>query len=561
MALDGQLRETAAELYQLGDLAWKLDDHQLIDYHAWRDWNVERQTREHLQRVADMGALFDNLWIDECGRRYGKTVRWLITDVEEMIRRPGCRGLVATPLQKSIGGIIVPLTKVLFRDAPPDYFPRYVASKGADHEGLYIAATDSYCKLVGLDAHPDATRGQFLDFAHITEAAFVRDLEELVTAVLMPQFRYRPWAWLAMETSTAKVPGCDFNRVFRPDAKLRGTYRIKTIRDNPLLSEEEIETEERRSGGRHSPVCRRELYCEEVRDPQALVVPEFDAPTADRQLTAHVREVERPRYAKAIAAMDPGMRDMFALLWGYWDAANACLVVERDWAERNASTGKVAKVIRQAELELYGDASASSRAVSAYLLPARRVGWAEIDALKVPCARVPGQDAPEGMRWYFEPQDFGIDRPEGLTYWSGEAFQCNPCLRVSDTDARLIGDLVTEHEIQVSPTSKDDKEAALFAVRDAFRAGKIIVHPRCKQLIDHLTSAIWNERRTDYERTEAHGHYDLLDALVYMWRMVQPLRADNPVPPVHVDRSDPGVTFEPLNWRSPEVSALEALFL
>src|SRR5882672_157407 len=137
-------------MYEAGALSWLLQDHQLPDYDDFCDWNQQRQTRDHRAWVKSIDALYDNLWVDECGRRYGKTVKWLITQYMDALRRPGFRGLIATPLRTSIGGIIVPLTKMLFSDAPKGYFPRYKGTNGADHECLYIEALDSTIKLVGL---------------------------------------------------------------------------------------------------------------------------------------------------------------------------------------------------------------------------------------------------------------------------------------------------------------------------------------------------------------------------------------------------------------------------
>ncbi len=157
MALTAEDRQAIADLCRVGDLSWLQKDYQLPDVEAFERWNDARQVPEHQKHVEAIGALFDNLWIDECGRRYGKTGKWLIHDTEAMLRRPGARGMIGTPKQKDIGGIIVPLTKIIFKDLiGTPYFPQYVGTRGADHEGLYVKATDSYCKLVGLDVHPDA---------------------------------------------------------------------------------------------------------------------------------------------------------------------------------------------------------------------------------------------------------------------------------------------------------------------------------------------------------------------------------------------------------------------
>ena len=517
--------EAVEAAYAGGDLSYKLQKHQRDDYDTWRVWNVERQTREHAAWIREIDALYDNLWVDEWGRRRGKTARWLITDVEEMLRRPGCRGMIATPMQKSIGGIIVPLTKLLFKDAPPGYFPRYVGSKDADHQGLYIDAADSFCKLIGLDKHPDATRGEFLDFCHITEAAFVKGLYELITGVINPQFRHRPWAWLAMESSTAKVPDCDFNREFREDAKLRGCYRKYTIRDSPL-TEEEIDKEERRSGGRHSAQCRRELYCEEVRDEEEMIVPEFDAPSNERPFTAHVVDPAlwtMPKYALGHVGYDPGTTDPHGQVGIYFDWLKQCIVVQWAWAKSNASTGEVVRITQEFEQMFWG---------TKHREPGQRVRELSIlDAITTGSGKVWEAPAP------------------ALTFWDeGEwTLKPNPYSRISDIDNQFVIDLNVDHGMGLrkalkGPGSKDADTEHLRTLFGA-RPVKIVIlkNGHTDKLIEQLRSGMWNTdengHRTDWQRTKTLGHCDCIAALKYVVRDV--LWNRNPNAPAHV--LDPNV--------------------
>lgn len=508
--------DTAAAIaatYEAGSLSWKLKDYQLPEYDDFCDWNTKRQSRAYLQWVKEIDGLYDNLWLDECGRRYGKTVKWLCIQYIDALRRPGFRGVIATPLRSSIGGIIVPLTKLIFADAPVKLFPRYKGSNGADHECLYIEALDSTIKLVGLDKHPDATRGQFLDAAHITEAAFVKDLYELVTAVLMPQFRYRPWAWIALESSTAKAPDCDFNRVFREDAKLRGTYRMRTIRDNPELTEEEIETEERRSGGKDSHVCRRELYCEEVRDPDDMVIPEFD------EEVHVVAEWPTPDYAIAYEGFDPGLTDPCGLVGGYLDWAHQCFVIQFGWHRSNASTGEVVATAQAFERQFWG---------SGHRAPGERRR-----ELSISDALVTG----DGKVW--EAPD------EALTYWEeGEwSLKPNPYGRISDIANRFILDLNVDYGMHIRPALKGPGSAdadlqhlrTLFAARPA--RIRIVRNGHTDGIIAQLRSGMWNTddngHRTDWQRSKTLGHLDELAALKYLVRDINWQR--NPNMPAHVE--------------------------
>lgn len=511
-------------MYAMGRLEYLLLDHQLDDYHDFHRWNVLRQLPGYLQVMEAQGGLFDNLWVDECGRRYGKTAQWLVRDYEAAVRRPGARGLIACAFQKNIGEIIVPLTKVLFKDAPPGYFPEYHGTKGAEHECLYIEATDSIVKLVGIDKHPDATRGQFLDFAHLSECCFVKGLEELVTATIMPQFQGRPWAWIGLESSTARQPDCDFNRVFRIDAQARGTYRKHTIRDNSRLSDEEIVKEENRCGGRESVVCRRELYCEETRDPDDMIVPEFD----ESYHVVDPREWPMPKYALAGVGLDPGVTDPLGLVFGYMDWERQTLVIQSDWMKSNASTGEAASVIRATELDLWGSEH-------------KEPGTKGRDA-QLPHAQLTGA----GKLW--------VPPPGALTYWemNSRTLRPSPFIRVSDVANRFILDLNEDHGLNVHKAEKGPGSADAdlqhlrmmfqYKAKSGYPRIVILRNGRTEHLIAQLRSGMWNTdengHRTDWARSKALGHCDCLAALKYLARELVTYKNRNPNRPSVLDIHD-----------------------
>jgi hypothetical protein len=74
---------------------------------------------------------------------------------------------------------------------------------------------------------------------------------------------------------------------------------------------------------------------------------------------------------------------------------------------------------------------------------------------------------------------------------------------------------------------KDDKEAAVNALRTAI-PGKIRIHERCVTLRAHLRHAVWNRARTEFARSGGFGHFDGVDAMVYLVRNVR--RSLNPFP-------------------------------
>jgi hypothetical protein len=130
-----------------------------------------------------------------------------------------------------------------------------------------------------------------------------------------------------------------------------------------------------------------------------------------------------------------------------------------------------------------------------------------------------------------------------LTYWDvGEqTLKPNPYRRVSDTDARMLLDLRTEHALGFEPTQKQTAatdEAEINIVRLAFIQNWIEVWDTATELIEQLRSGEWNELRTDWLRTPTLGHLDCLAALIYMIRNVS--RHLNPFPPESLtwDRSE-----------------------
>lgn len=96
-----------------------------------------------------------------------------------------------------------------------------------------------------------------------------------------------------------------------------------------------------------------------------------------------------------------------------------------------------------------------------------------------------------------------------------------PYLRVADNNNLiLLNDLGIDHGINFIPTAKDNKHAWLNQIRILISDGRLIINPRCKQLIFHLKNATWNKNKTDYERSLDGGHYDLVDALAYLIRNI-----------------------------------------
>lgn len=103
-----------------------------------------------------------------------------------------------------------------------------------------------------------------------------------------------------------------------------------------------------------------------------------------------------------------------------------------------------------------------------------------------------------------------------------------PKKRVCDTDPRMIADLHKISNIKFIATKKDKKHAQVNQTNIMFLNNEIEISPKCVTLIDHCRYGVWKENFLEYQRTKAMGHFDAIDALVYMVRNIS--RSSNPIP-------------------------------
>lgn len=104
-----------------------------------------------------------------------------------------------------------------------------------------------------------------------------------------------------------------------------------------------------------------------------------------------------------------------------------------------------------------------------------------------------------------------------LALWKGKP----PYLRVADNNnIILLNDLTIKHGLTFIPTLKDNFDAALNNTRMLIKSKRILINPRCKNLIYHIEGATWNKARTKFMRSADKGHFDLLAALIYLCRNI-----------------------------------------
>lgn len=270
---------------------------------------------------------------------------------------------------------------------------------------------------------------------------------------------------IILASTPPREPGHEFASLAQ-NAEHKGTLIKRTVYDNPRITQEDLDSIiSEYPGGKDDIQFKREYECVFLVSEKDAVVPEFTA-----ELEAEiVRSWDRPPFYDGYLGMDIGFKDLTAGIFAYWDFRSGVLVIEDTFSLQGAAmtTDKLASIIKEREARVWQDP---------------------------------------------------------VTLQTNE-----PYLRVSDNNLILINDLYRLHGLKVLATQKDNFEAALNNVRLWLQQKKIIINPRCKDLILHLRNATWNKARTQFSRSTTFGHFDFVHALIYLVRNVNTRR--NPYPP------------------------------
>jgi hypothetical protein len=462
----------------------ELDDYLHDPIKKWRDayafLNERNSCRDYVGIYLDNKRMEDcyDIEVDSPTHLY-LTANGLITHnsyllclmADEYCRRHDyCIVKYAAPTQKQVRDIIKPLFNKIWRDCPAMLVPRYVAM-----DSCFIYPNGSKLSMAGCDLGKiDRLRGDSCWLALIDEAGMIEeDLHYIIKDILMPQSltiqkNDNIDGKVIIASTPPKTPSHPFvSYIAEAECSGKNNYIKKTIYDNTMLSKETILdyaveagcTVEGEKITKYSTTFRREYLAEVITDESLAICPEFNDAT-EKDL---VMEHKRPEYFDAYISMDPGLIDLTAIIFGYWDFVEGLLIIEDEVAinyKDGLNTEMIANAIKDKELGLWGK---------------RR-----------------------------------------------------PYLRVMDTNSILCQDLSDLHGLQFFHTEKDDKEAAVNGVRLLVHNKKMRIHPRCKTLRAHLKYGVWNKSKTKFDKSGEFGHFDMVDALIYLVRNLD--RNKNPFP-------------------------------
>lgn len=410
-------------------------------------------------------------------RGLGKSTLLCVIASEECMKKPRTLVKYACSTKEQARQIVDQVMAEVFQTCPKKLKPEYKTNEHA-----FRFPNGSQIQLAGLDGGTaEGIRGGSAKLGIIDEAGQVKgtgkgNLKYIVRSIMIPAVtRNKKLNGKVILASTPPDEESHPFVTFMRQAEINKTLSVKTIYDCPRYTPEMIEQIIKEMGGVNSEDFRREYMCEIIRDSESAVIPEF---TPELQLRI-VREWERPKFYHRYVSLDVGARDFTAVLFGYWDFKEAKLIIEDE-----IQMGGLRKNIDN-----------KKQAFNTKILA---------DEIKFK-------------------ESFLYSNPD-----TGEIIKAYK--RVSDNNLILIQDLYQLHQLNFEPTRKDDKDSVLNNLKIMLNAEKIIINPRCVNLIRHLRDGRWDKNHKEFARDNVdNGHYDFIDALAYLNRNIE--TNVNPFPP------------------------------
>lgn len=309
-------------LWNEGELGWKLWPQQVPIYDKIRSLGVDEAT---------------NIVV-LCSRQFGKSYLGVILAVEDCLKFNNITIIIVGPTIKQTVDIVFQGLRKIQSDAPAGLIKR---SKSESR--WYIGSSEL---IVGGFDVQNATRqrGKTIHKIYVEELVDSNpdDYDDAIKSDLGPALTHSECGQIIYLTTPPKIPDHPFLTETVPEATLDGALFTYTIDDNKQLTKAQYDAAIKRAGGIDSVECRRELFCEIVRDKSVLVVPNFDK-------KRHVRDnLVKPRFGKFQVTTDwGGVRDMTcAILHVYDFLLDRFLVLDEVKHDANTATTIILDSIR-----------------------------------------------------------------------------------------------------------------------------------------------------------------------------------------------------------------------
>jgi hypothetical protein len=475
----------------------------------------ENQIRTYRKIREAMAKPFGQ-YILRWARRTGKTWLLMLVAIEELLRRAGIRVNVAAATKEALRQFIWPTVFAILATCPQEFRSE---SRKRPAKGELRIRTNKHLGSVEVWHGPRETdksemilagcndaraverlRGPFSHLNILEEAGAIPEdpgMKYVLGSILGPQLLTTSGATLIAGTPP-KSSGHEYTTLVR-NAEAQGEAEDergiswRKLEDNPRLTPElkraYLEQDAKRLGLTideylTSPDYRREWLAIFETDPRFAILPNFTEDKAGkcacdgwhdpgRCPTLVWNPPERTVFVDRYTSMDIGFSPHFTgILYASWNFARQELLIEGERVLRLAGSPEIATAVREDEVRLWGN-------------PARGI-------------------------------------PDAKPWQAGELTH-PPYLRVADNNNPiLLRDLAGQFGCDFQPTAKDDKDAAIADVRRWIGERRIVISTECPLLRAQMLAGVWNKAHTGFAESLEFGHFDLVDALIYLVRNVLP---------------------------------------
>jgi hypothetical protein len=248
----------------------------------------------------------------------------------------------------------------------------------------------------------------------------------------------------------------EFATVIIPEAISEGAYVKVTLDDDYTVTQEKRDTIAAQYSKTRDPEDGRQSTIYRREFGCELVTETERAVVPEFDFDIHVQDRKRPDFYDAYVFMDQGFVDLTHALFVHYDFMQATIIVEDEIAMQHVTISELAPLIHAKEKELWADKKVRKRV----------------------------SDSP----------------PISLAEFSRQ---------------HLLQPKIVPREIRFSAAENRDPDALINRARSLFASKRIVVNPRCVELIKQLKGGLYNERRTDFAVIPGLGHLDGIMALAY----------------------------------------------
>lgn len=430
-----------------------------------------------------------------CSRRLGKTFMLLALAFQTAIRKPGARVLFLAPTAKQAAQIAVDTAAAILNGgSEPDFAcPTDLRPELKAQQKEFIFSNGSIVRLSGVNnEHSADLRGGAADLVILDEAGQMDNLKSVVSDVVMPMTMTTN-GQIILATTPPDSPGHDSTQIYEDLAATESAIKF-TIRDAPHVTHE----------------TKREYLIEagEKREDVDEILAGKKEPLGTTALREYFCEFVTDASKAVVPEFTPAKQKQLVIEWPRPDFYDSYTAIDPGMEDRTGI------------LFAYTDFLEGKAVIEDEALLHRANTNQIADVIRTK-----------------EATNFA-DHP--------------PYARVSDTDKRLIADLSQLHGLSFAPARDKDPVVEVNLIRNLVQSDKLIINPRCSNLIRQLRNAIWNNTANDFARagqSSPDGHYDLVAALRYLIRIINWSR--NPYPAHYYARGGrfgPGMT----DWVSPK---------